>query len=110
MKEKLNQEQIVDIAKNILKLQQIGNQICFQPEDIKKKHLSQIEKKIKEYEEINQKNPLFVSVKDEMMKKDNNLSINEEAEQIKNILSNSDLSDSLSDSNSEDSDKEEDSL
>ena len=44
------------------------------------------------------------------MKKDNNLSINEEAEQIKNILSNSDLSDSLSDSNSEDSDKEEDSL
>ena len=108
MKEKLNQEQIVDIAKNILRLEQMGNQICFQPEDIKKKHLSQIEKKIKEYDEINQKNPLFVSVKDEMTKRNNNLSINEEAEQIKNILSNSDLSDSLSDS--EDSDQDEDSL
>lgn len=108
MKEKLNQEQIVDIAKNILRLEQMGNQICFQPEDIKKKHLSQIEKKIKEYDEINQKNPLFVSVKDEMTKRNNNLSINEEAEQIKNILSNSDLSDSLSDS--EDSELDEDSL
>ena len=108
MKEKLNQEQIVDIAKNILRLEQMGNQICFQPEDIKKKHLSQIEKKIKEYDEINQKNPLFVSVKDEMTKRNNNLSINEEAEQIKNILSNSDLSDSLSDS--EDSEQDEDSL
>ena len=108
MKEKLNQEQIVDIAKNILRLEQMGNQICFKPEDIKKKHLSQIEKKIKEYDEINQKNPLFVSVKDEMTKRNNNLSINEEAEQIKNILSNSDLSDSLSDS--EDSEQDEDSL
>lgn len=108
MKDKLNQEQIVDIAKNILKIEQIGNQICLQPEDIKKKHFSHIEKKIKEYDEINKKNPQFISVKGEMAKTNNNLPINDEVEQIKKILSNSDLSDSLSESDSDD--KDDDSL
>lgn len=105
IKTKLNVEQVKYLVENILKLPIIGNHLTFQPSDIKKNNISQIEKKIKEWDEINKKDPNFMSIQQYNEKYNNDIKIQEENKNNQNnILSNSDLSDSLDESNSDDSD------
>lgn len=105
IKTKLNVEQLKYLIENILKIPIIGNHLTFQPGDIKKNNISQLEKKIREWDEINKKDPNFMSIQQYNEKYNNDIKIQEEENiQKNNILSNSDLSDSIDDSSSDDSD------